>query len=276
MGWLDGNVALVTGGGSGLGRALVERFVAEGAEVGVLEINPAKAKELEQDFGDSVVVTTGSATDWADNARAVSDTVGAFGRLDTFVGNAAVWDYGASLEALPPEALPSAFEQLFGLNVLGYLLGAKAAIGPLRESRGSIIFTLSNAAFYPGGGGPLYTAAKHAGVGLVRQLAYELAPDIRVNAVAPGGMSTDLRGPAALGLADTSFSTMPVDALITNLLPLERALTPADYTGTYVLLASSANSSSTTGSVHNCDGGFGVRGRKADAALMEEMLGGGS
>lgn len=272
MGWLDDQVALITGGGSGLGRALVERFVAEGARVGVLEVDPAKSKQLVADFGDAVAVTTGNATEWVDNSRAVDETVQAFGRLDTFVGNAALWDYGTSLETLPAEALPEAFQQLFGLNVLGYLLGAKAAVESLRAARGSIIFTLSNAAFYPGGGGPLYTAAKHAGVGLVRQLAYELAPDIRVNAVAPGGMRTDLRGPAALGLAETSFSTMPVDTLVERLGPLERAISPADYTGTYVLLASSANSASTTGSVHNCDGGLGVRGRKADAALFEDLM----
>lgn len=276
MGWLDGTVALVTGGGSGLGRAVVDRFVAEGARVGVLEVNPAKSEQLEVDFGDSVVVTTGSATEWSDNTRAVARTVEAFGGLDTFIGNAAVWDYGTSLEAMPADALPAAFDQLFGLNVKGYLLGAKAALGPLRAVRGNIIFTLSNAAFYPGGGGPLYTAAKHAGVGLVRQLAYELAPEIRVNAVAPGGMSTDLRGPSALGLSDTAFSTMPVDSLVARLGPLERPIAPADYTGTYVLLASAANSSSTTGSVHNCDGGWGARGRKADAALFEELLSGAS
>lgn len=272
MGWLDGQVALVTGGGSGLGRALVERFVAEGARVGVLELNPDKGKELGEALGDAVVVTEGSATDWADNTRAVSDALAAFGRLDTFVGNAGLWDFGTSLEALPAEALPGAFTQLFELNVLGYLLGAKASIEALRASRGSIILTGSNASFYPAGGGPLYTASKYAVVGLVKQLAYELAPEIRVNGVAPGGMPTDLRGPAALGLADMAFGSMPVDRLMTRMLPLERPLSAADYTGTYVLLASRENAASTTGSMHNCDGGFGVRGRKADAALMQDLF----
>jgi NAD(P)-dependent dehydrogenase (short-subunit alcohol dehydrogenase family) len=273
MGWLDGQVVLVTGAGSGLGRALVERFLTEGASVGVLELNSAKANELTESFGDSVAVTEGSATNWDDNARAVAATVDAFGRLDTFVGNAGLWDFGTALQDLSPDALPAAFGQLFELNVLGYLLGARAALDSLRATRGSIIFTLSNAAFYPGGGGPLYTASKHAAVGLVKQLAYELAPEIRVNGVAPGGMPTDLRGPAALGLADTSFGSMPVDRLVSRLLPLERPISAADYTGTYVLLASRENAASTTGSVHNCDGGFGVRGRTADAAVMRELSG---
>lgn len=130
-----------------------------------------------------------------------------------------------------------------------------------------MIFTVSNAGFWPGGGGPLYTAAKRAVMGLVKQLAYELAPEIRVNGVAPGGMAADLRGPRSLGLQDTSFGgSFPVDELMSSIGPLERPLRPEDYTGTYVLLASAANSSTTTGSVHNCDGGMGVAGRKAAAA----------
>lgn len=68
-----------------------------------------------------------------------------------------------------------------------------------------MIFTLSNAAWYPGGGGPLYTASKHAATGLIRQLAYELAPKVRVNGVGPCGMASDLRGPQALGQSETSI-----------------------------------------------------------------------
>jgi enoyl-[acyl-carrier-protein] reductase (NADH) len=86
-------------------------------------------------------------------------------------------------------------------------------------------------------------------------------------------MPTDLRGPAALGLADTAFGSMPVDQLMTRMAPLERPISAADYAGTYVLLASRENSATTTGSVHNCDGGLGVRGRKADAALMQDLFG---
>lgn len=264
MGWLDDTVALVTGGGSGLGRAIVERYVAEGASVGVLELDARKGEALRADLGDAVHVTIGDATSFADNRRAVDETVERFGRLDVFVGNAAVWDFATSLDRLPVDAIDEAFDEVFRLNVKGYLLGAKAALDALRASNGSIIFSVSNAGFWPGGGGPLYVSSKHAVMGLVKQLAYELAPDVRVNGVAPGGMATDLRGPRALGLADTSWGSFPVDRIIEQISPLGRAIAPADYTGHYVLLASRANSSTVTGSVHNCDGGMGVRRHDED------------
>jgi len=257
--WLRDQVALVTGGGSGLGRAIVERFIEEGARVGVLELSPEKVASLRRDLGDSVAVFEGDATSVADNEAAVSATVAAFGHLDVFVGNAALWDFGMSLADLPVEALPEAFDQLFGLNVKAYLLGAKASLQALRETEGSMVFTLSNAAFYPGGGGPLYTSSKHAVVGLVKQLAYELAPHIRVNGVAPGGMATDLRGPSSLRLADTPFGSLVKEQTMRAYNALNIAAAPSDYTGHYVLLASRQNNRTVTGTVHNCDGGIGVR-----------------
>lgn len=272
MAWLDDTVALITGGGSGLGRAIVERFVDEGARVGVLELDEAKAGALRSDFGDAVRVTVGDATTLDGNERAVADTVAGFGRLDVFVGNAGLWDFGMSLERLPADRLSEAFDEVFALNVKGYLLGAKAALPALRATKGSMIFTASNAAFWPGGGGPLYVASKHAVVGLVKQLAYELAPEVRVNGVAPGGMPSDLRGPRSLGLADTAWSSMPVDRIMERLSPLERPIAPSDYTGHYVLLASRANSLTVTGSVHNCDGGAGVAGRRDAEAAMRAAL----
>ena len=96
MGWLEGKVALITGGGSGIGRALVERFLEEGASVGVLERSNEKAKELQDQFGDNVVVVQGDVTQLEDNERAVAETVQAFGKLDTFIGNAGIFDFFAT------------------------------------------------------------------------------------------------------------------------------------------------------------------------------------
>lgn len=260
MGALDGQVTLITGGGSGLGRALVERFLAEGAQVAVLERSPEKVAQLGTDFGDRVVAVTGDVRSMADNEQAVAQTLARFGRLDCFIGNAAVWDHGASLLDIAPERLPDAFDELFAINVKGYLLGAKAAAPALVRSEGALIFTLSNSAFYPGGGGPLYTASKHAAVGLVRQLAYELAPKVRVNAVAPSGMASDLRGPEALGQQDTRIMDSRSPDAIRAILPLQFFPEPKDFTGPYVLLASRSDNRTLSGVMINADCGLGIRG----------------
>jgi Enoyl-(Acyl carrier protein) reductase len=157
---------------------------------------------------------------------------------------------------LPEDRIASTFDELFGVNLKGYLLGAKAAYRELAKTRGSIIFTASNAGFYPCGGGPLYTGSKHAVVGLIRQLAYELAPKIRVNGVAPGAIPTDLRGPASLAMAERSIAELPMKEMVEHGLPLGTLPEPRDYTGSYVLLASGENSCTATGSVIICDGGI--------------------
>lgn len=259
--WLEGRVTLVTGGASGIGRAVVERFIAEGACVGVLDRSTDRLRELERQL-DGVVGLEGDVTSFGDNERAVATVVEKFGRLDVFVGNAGVFDYFSSLAQLSPPQLESAFTELFDVNVKGYLFGAKAALPALLRSEApSIIFTASNAAFYPAGGGPLYTASKHAVLGLVRQLAYELAPKIRVNAVAPGGTLTDLRGLGNLGQGGSALAAVPdIGEMIRRTNPLGVVQDPADHAGAYVLLASAANSRAMTGVVLNSDGGIGVRG----------------
>ena len=92
MGWLDGQVALVTGGGSGIGRAVVERYVEEGARVAVMDRVPGRGDELRARFGDQVTAISGDVSRLDDNKRAVAETVAAFGRLDIFVGNAGLLD----------------------------------------------------------------------------------------------------------------------------------------------------------------------------------------
>jgi len=257
---LAGEVVLVTGGGSGLGRAIVERFVAEGALIGVLERSAEKCAELSRDFPETVVAVEGDVRSTDDNARAVAETVARFGKLDCFIGNAAVWDHGAGLIDTPAERLATGFDELFAINVKGYLLGAKAAAAELVKSRGSMIFTLSNSAFYPGGGGPLYTASKHAGIGLVRQLAYELAPKVRVNAVGPSGMASDLRGPQALGQENTRIMDSRSPEAIKAILPLQFFPSPSDFVGPYVMLASRADNATLSGVLINADCGLGIRG----------------
>lgn len=251
MGWLNGKVALVTGGGSGIGRAVVDRFVEEGARVAVLERFPERVERLKADLGDAVAAIRGDVTRLEDNERAVEKTVTAFGQLDIFVGNAGVQDSFVSLADFDKEKLSDAFDELFGVNVKGYVLGAKASLPELLKRDGCMIFTASIAGFMPGGGGPLYTASKHAVVGLIRQLACELAPKVRVNGVAPGGTLTDLRGLAVLGRSERShFATHPDTA---------RLQSPRSHAGAYVFLASRENSEATTGAIIHSDGGAIVR-----------------
>ena len=152
----------ITGGGSGLGLALVERFIEEGAQVATLELSAAKVASLRQRFGEHILAVEGNVTCYADYQRAVNQILTRSGKLDCFIGNAGIWDHNASLVNTPAETLETGFHELFNVNVLGYLLGAKACAPALIASEGSMIFTLSNAAWYPGGGGPLYTASKHA------------------------------------------------------------------------------------------------------------------
>ncbi|MBS0521537.1 MAG: 3-(cis-5,6-dihydroxycyclohexa-1,3-dien-1-yl)propanoate dehydrogenase [Proteobacteria bacterium] len=251
---------LISGGGSGLGRAVVERLLEEGARVGVLDRSEQGLAALAAAHGGRIVGIQGDVRSLADNKRAVAACVAKFGKLDCAIGNAGIWDFSTDLLALPEESLDRAFDEIFQINVKGYLLLAKAALEPLVQSRGSMIFTLSNAGFYPDGGGPLYTASKHAVVGLVRQLAFELAPCVRVNGVAPGGISTDLRGPGSLGMAERSIAGIDLAKTAPERVPVGMLPTAHDYAAAYVFFASRADNVPATGSILNYDGGFGIRG----------------
>lgn len=258
MGWLDDHTVLVTGGGSGLGRAIVRRFVAEGARVGVLDRSGDRLDRVADELGDDVVTIEGDVTDEADNERAVTTTVESYGGLDVFVGNAGIFDDNVSIAELP-EAVEQSFVELFGVNVLGYLLGARASLPELVATEGRMVFTASSpGSFGADGGGVLYVPSKHAVLGLIRQLAFELAPKVRVNGVAPGYVPTNL---AAGETIDRDTGQLPdPDTFDPSVHPLNYRPEPADYTGAYVLLASAANSRPMTGTVIRADLGRSVRG----------------
>lgn len=258
MGWLDDHTALVTGGGSGLGLAITRRFIAEGARVGVLDRAGDRLEQVADELGDDVVTVEGDVTDGTDNERAVSATVDAFGSLDVFVGNAGIFDDNVSISELPDDVEES-FVELFGVNVLGYLLGARAALPELVASDGRMVFTASSPGSYgAGGGGILYVPSKHAVVGLIRQLAFELAPRVRVNGVAPGYVPTNLAAGQTIDRESGQLSDP--EAFDPSVHPLNYCPEPADYTGAYVLLASEANSRPMTGTVIRADLGRSVRG----------------
>jgi 2,3-dihydroxy-2,3-dihydrophenylpropionate dehydrogenase len=268
-GWLEGDVALVTGAGSGIGRAVALRFLQEGvAGVAVFERDAEKLQSTVDAAGidaSRVLPIVGDVRSSSDLEAAVDATVDRFGTLDVLVPNAGIWDFNHSVTSTTGQEIGDLYDELFDVNVKGYLLTVSAAWRALVSSGGNIVMTLSNSAFYAAGGGAVYTAAKHAARGLVLQLAYELAPKVRVNGVAIGGLRTDLRGPKSLGMGDRSiemsFAKRDGKARSNAWLPLHDASTdPADSTGPYVLLASSRNASVITGTIINADGGIGVRG----------------
>lgn len=254
MSRLEGVRAVVTGAGSGIGRAVVRRYVEEGAAVVAVIRNPAQRAGLE---AEGALVVVGDISTYATAEAAVSMAVERLGGLDAYVANAGVWDFHKRLEKQSPQALATAAEEIFGANVMGALYGARAAVDALRESKGTLIVTGSNACFRAGGGGVLYTASKFALRGLVLQLAMELAPEIRVNGVAPGATDTPLSGAAALEQRAKSLNADAdrLAAMATHI-PMGFVARPEDHAGLYVLLASRQDSGYVTGAMLVSDGGL--------------------
>lgn len=261
---LAGHTTFITGAGSGLGAALAHRFVAEGSRVAIVDIDEDRARSVAEELDpDMVLPLSADVRDPASLHKAVDATVERFGSLTTVIPNAGIWDWNRSITRCSGEELSAMFDELMSINVKGYLLTVEATWRHLLPTRGSIIMTLSNAAYYAAGGGPIYTASKFAGRGLVTQFAYELAPKIRVNGVAVGGMRTNLSGPAAGNLESRSFAEV-MDKRPEGgnpYLPLHDISTdPATFTGSYVMLASPENAGNITGTIINVDGGISARG----------------
>jgi NAD(P)-dependent dehydrogenase (short-subunit alcohol dehydrogenase family) len=258
-GLLAGRRALIAGAGSGIGRAVLDAFLAEGARVAILERDTAKAAAVTASLPE-VLVTVGDAASQQANDAAVAAAVGAFGGLDILVSCVGLFDFYRSITDLTGAELDAAFDEIFRANVRSCLHSVRSALPHLRQSgHGAIILTESTSAYYPGRGGVLYLASKFAVRGLVTALAHDLAPEIRVNGVAPGGtVGTDLRGPDSLGLADRSLGDEPGRAgELAARLPLQVALSGADHAGSYVFLASSRARGITGDTLHS-DGGVAV------------------
>jgi NAD(P)-dependent dehydrogenase (short-subunit alcohol dehydrogenase family) len=258
-GWLEGKRALVVGAGSGIGRAVVDAFRTEGAQVAVLERDAGKCEKLSAEVPGAPVIT-GDATTRRANEEAVEAAVSAFGGLDILVNCVGVFDFYQGLGELDADRIDDAFAEMFAVNVKSHLHTVKAALPALRESHGSIVLTESASSYYPGRGGVLYVSSKFAVRGLVTALAHELAPDVRVNGVAPGGtVGTDLRGLGSLGLDTRSLGDTPRRAEeIADRVPLRVALSGADHAWSYVFLASERSRGITGGVVHP-DGGMAVK-----------------
>lgn len=256
---LEGKRTLVVGGGSGIGRGVVDAFVREGAQAAVLELSTEKCEALRTEHPD-VLTYCGDSQSLTDCEAAVAGCVDAFGGLDVLVNCVGIFDFYLGLAEIAPDRLAESAAEMFAVNVTTHLVSVKAALAPLQAARGSVLLTSSTSGFYPGRGGVLYVASKFAVRGLVISLAHELAPEIRVNGVAPGGtVGTDLRGLRSLGLAERRLGEAPGRAeSIRARTPLQVAMTPDDQAGAYVFLASDL-SAGITGTFLHPDGGAGIK-----------------
>jgi NAD(P)-dependent dehydrogenase (short-subunit alcohol dehydrogenase family) len=258
-GWLEGKRALIVGAGSGIGRAVIDAFRAEGAKVAVLERDRDKCERLRAELPE-VPVVEGDAVTREANEHAVNVAVDSHGGLDILVNCVGVFDFYHGVDDIEAVGLAPAFDEMFRTNVLSHLQSVKAAVPFLRDGTGSsIVLTESTSSYYPGRGGVLYVSSKFAVRGLVIALAHELAPQIRVNGVAPGGtLNTDLRGLASLGLGDVRLDDTPDRARdMAARSPLNVALTGDDHAWSFVFLASD-RSRGITGETAHPDGGFGL------------------
>ena len=192
-GRLDGRVALITGGASGMGLATVARFLAEGARVVIADLNERSGEDALASLsaGDRVRFVRTDVAEEADVAAAVAAAVDGFGQLDVLFNNAGVGGAFGAVTELHVADWDYTFAVLVRGPFLGIKHGAKAMID---QGWGGSIINTASVAGMSGGGGPLaYSAAKAAVINLTRAAAIELAAyRIRVNAINPGAILTPL------------------------------------------------------------------------------------
>jgi len=197
-GRLNGKVAVVTGGASGIGRAAVELFVAEGARVVVADIQDEAGRALEARFPNSVRYARCNVIHESEIGAALQLAVDAFGGLDVLFNNAGVCDQMNDVTAIDADK----WDRTFAILLRGPMLGTKLA-APLIAARGggAIINTASVAGLQAGWGPVTYSTAKAGVIHMTRGAAAQLAPlRIRVNAICPGMIATPIFG-ASLGMS---------------------------------------------------------------------------
>lgn len=247
---------LVTGGGSGIARAAAERYHAEGAIVTVLSRSTAGADAVREASGGDIHALTGNATDLADLRRAITAAVDEDGGLHHLTCGVGVFDNYARVSDLSAEELVAAAEESWRGNVESALLAVNIATPALQKKNGSVTLTLSESAFNAVGGGVLYGGSKWALRGIVEHLAAELAPDVRVNGVAPGGTGgTRFGGLTSLGQTRTADQVAGRDERIAAQTLLGFAAMPEDHSGAYRFLADPRDAHVVTGVVIRTDGG---------------------
>lgn len=251
---LDARVAIVTGGGNGIGRASAELLAARGARVAVVdwkgEAAEAVAHGIETAGGRAIAITADAGSE-ADVDRAVRSTVEAFGRLDILFANAAIHRFGTVLTTTPAD-----WDRMIGVNLRGPFLAARASLPHLiATGRGVIVATSSDCAVRTCSQSVGYVASKHGLIGLVRSIAVDFGSQgIRANVVVPGVTDTPgLHGWYSVEGHDPAAGIAKAAALS----PLGRVGRPSDLAETVAFLCSD-RAQYITGATIVVDGGMTV------------------
>ena len=239
MGALDGKVAIVTGGTSGIGEEIVERFAAEGAKVVVAARRQEEGKALETRLGVRFART--DVANEADVKALIDQTVKWFGRVDCLINNAALPAPMVSITEIDVEAI----DKLLAVNVRGVLLGIKhVAPVMLAQKSGSIINIGSMAGIRGGVSGHIYSATKGAVHALTQSAGAELGEKgVRVNCIAPGAIVTGIFAKAA-GVEGSKADRLTdvVKTAFASVQTIPRAGLPEDIAQAAVFLAGDGSS----------------------------------
>jgi NAD(P)-dependent dehydrogenase (short-subunit alcohol dehydrogenase family) len=264
MGLLDGQRAVVTGGGSGIGAATCRRMVAEGAAVAVIDLDGDAAEKVARDVGGHAY--TADVTRYDELERAITDAHARLGGLSAVFNNAG----GSNMAAVHEWELDE-WDRIVRLNLTGVFHGMKAAAPLLLAGGGgSIVSTSSISGTRPAAGEAPYAAAKAAVAALTATAALEYGPTVRVNAVAPGMIHT-----AMTDVLITGFDwTVPHMEAKT---PVGRVGRPEDIADVVVFLCSDL-ARFVTGQNLVVDGGMTLHGSGVDGLFdrFRQMLGGSS
>jgi NAD(P)-dependent dehydrogenase (short-subunit alcohol dehydrogenase family) len=260
-GRLEGKVAVITGGVSGIGLGTVELFVAEGARVVAADIQDEKGRMLAQRFGDRLRYVRCDVTVEADIAAAVGVAASEFGGLDILFNNAGISDGMRTIADIEAEK----WSWIFDVLVRGPALGMKYAAPLMIEGGGGAIINTASIAGLQAGWGPIaYSSAKAAVVHMSKVAAAQLSPQkIRVNAICPGLIATSIFG-ASLGLPREVADQMAARVAEhgASVQPIPKAGLPDDIAQAALYLASDA-AQFVTGTHIVVDGGITVGGRHA-------------
>lgn len=254
VGKLDGKVAVITGGASGIGAATVRLFVAEGARVVVADILEERGRALAAELGTAAAFAATDVSNEAQVEAAIALAVSRFGRLDCMFNNAGYAGVTGTIDVTDM----AAYDATMGVLLRGVVVGMKHAALVLKQQRsGSILSTASIAGLQAGYGPHAYSAAKAAIIQLTRTVAVELGEHgVRVNCICPGAIATPLPG-KSLGLsidaADASIASL--EATYATMQPIRRAGKPEDIARAALWLASD-DAAFVTGQAIVVDGGL--------------------